>query len=64
MEPPRFTVATLSVFLPNSISHPGVLLLAESFLYSLNPVVCHVVRSVDLRLCVFGRGGALPRGVE
>jgi len=55
MEPAHFTVATLSVFLPDSILRLGVLLLAESFLSSLNPVVCHVVCSVDLHLCVFGQ---------
>jgi len=54
MEPPHFTVAALSVFLPDSISRLGVILLVESFLSSLTPVVCHVVCSVDLRLCVFG----------
>jgi len=62
MEPPRFTVAALPVFLPDSILHAGVLS-AERFL-SLKPVVCHVVCSVDLCLCVFSQGGALPRGIE
>jgi len=57
-------VAALLVSLSDSFSHPAVIVLAESFLSSLNPIVCGVVCNLGLCLCVFWLGAAMPRGVE
>ena len=59
-----WAVVALSVSLSDSFSGPAVIVLAESFLSSLNLIVCGVVCNVGLCLCVFWLGAALPSGVE
>ena len=63
-EPPHVTIMALQVSLPADIFCLGVTLLAESFLSSLRRLVCSVLCSVGLCMCVFWLGAALPRVVE